>query len=141
MAQGLQVFDENSRLVVDITNRFTRVLGMFDIPVKAANIPSESYPVYLPELVHSGSFTNAAIGSGSGQVFVIPINYSGGTIYPIPGRPFGATVSSNNCVFSPPEFTFSGSNINWSYDLNNTRPIGDPSEWFVGGFNVYYGLC
>ena len=112
MPQGFQAWDAQGRLAVDISNRFTRLLSSFYIPHKVVAIPAETYPTTLPALVHSGVHTNAAISANSGQLFIIPVNTIGGTMQSVPGRPAGARVTSANCAFSPPEFTFSGNNIN-----------------------------
>ena len=138
MPQGIEAWDASGRQTISITNRFTRFLGYFYIPIRVAWIPGETYPTTLPELVHSGSYPDGRLGQG--HPFVIPVCVAAGQRFNRPGSAGSATVTTANCVFSPPEFVISATGIQWTYDLDNTRPVGDPSEWFVGGYNCFYGL-
>lgn len=94
--QGLQVFDENGNVVVDITDRLTKVLGTASIrPTTTA-----------------GTITNALINSNTTLWYVIAnVEYS-------------ASTTSINADLELPVLTQTNGGVHWEYVNNSNYKAG-----------------
>lgn len=138
MPTGAQIFDQPSGdLRLDLSSRYTRMLGFVDIPVTGTSLFSSGTlrPVDpLQGYVTDSRFSlgdpfwlcadNAAIAA---QVF------SSGSS---PGTP-----NWNTSVFTHPNVTVSGTTLRWWYDAGAQEVLNDPNYWFWGGVRLYYGIC
>lgn len=91
--QGLQVFDENGNVVVDITERITKYLGSFTVPTDA----------------DSGTITNSEIGDGD-LWYAMVIDSSTPSSVPTGG----------DVIYSYPVITKGDGVLYWNYPHSQT---------------------